>query len=212
LAKKTLAQLRTDLGADVVVVGSYTLMNDGGKSRIRLDIRAQDTAQGETIAENAITGEETDLFDIALQAGNRLRESLDPALSLAPERGDQRLPGSTNQLAIQFYSEGRARSFDFDFVGACDFLRRSVAADPGFALAHSALSEALWKLGYESDARSEAKLALQHAKGLSPETELAIQGQYQESLSDWASAAATYRTLFNLFPDNLTYGLQLAAE
>jgi DNA-binding winged helix-turn-helix (wHTH) protein/tetratricopeptide (TPR) repeat protein len=212
LAKKTLARLKSDLGADVVVVGSYTLMNDGGKSRIRLDIRAQDTAQGETIAENAITGEESDLFDIALQAGNRLRESLDPVLSLTPETGAQRFPGSTNQLAVQFYSEGRARSFEFDFVGARDFLRRSVAADPGFALAHSALSEALWKLGYESDARSEAKLALQHAKGLPTETELAIKGQYQESVLDWASAAATYRTLLNLFPDNLNYGLQLAAE
>ena len=212
LAKKTLAQLKSDLGVDVVVVGSYTLMGDGAKSRIRLDIRAQDTALGETIAENAITGEESDLFDIALQAGNRLRESLDPVLSLAPDRGAQRFPGSTNQLAVEFYSEGRARSLDFDFVGARDFLRRSVAADPGFALAHSALSEALGKLGYESDACSEAKLAMQHAKGLPPETELAIQGQYQESLSDWASAAATYRTLFNLFPDNLNYGLQLAAE
>ena len=31
LAKKTLAQLRSDLGVDVVVVGSYTLMGDGGK-------------------------------------------------------------------------------------------------------------------------------------------------------------------------------------
>jgi tetratricopeptide (TPR) repeat protein len=212
LAKKTLAQLRSDLGADVVVGGSYTLMNDGGKSRIRLDLRAQDTARGETIAESAITGEESDLFDIALQAGNRLRESLDPALSLAPQGADQHFPGSTNQLAVQFYSEGRARSFDFDFVGARDFLRRSVAADPGFAVAHSALSEALGRLGYESDARHEAKLALQHAKGLPPETKLAIQGQFQESQADWASAAATYRTLFNLFPDNLNYGLRLAAE
>jgi eukaryotic-like serine/threonine-protein kinase len=210
LSKERLAQLRSDLGADVVVVGSYTLMSDGGKNRIRLDIRAQDTALGETIAENAITGEESDLFDIALQAGNRLRENLDPALSLAPERGDQRLPGSTNQLALQFYSEGRGRILDFDFVGARDFLKRSVDADPHFALAHSALSEAWSKLGYDSEARSEAKVALQEAKGLPPETELAIQGQYQESVPDWESAAATYRTLFNLYPDNLNYGLRLA--
>src|ERR1035441_7542341 len=52
LAKKTLAQLKSDLGVDVVVVGSYTLMGDGAKSRIRLDIRAQDPEIGETIAEN----------------------------------------------------------------------------------------------------------------------------------------------------------------
>jgi DNA-binding winged helix-turn-helix (wHTH) protein/tetratricopeptide (TPR) repeat protein len=213
LAKSTLARLRSSLGADVVVVGSYTLVSDGGKNRIRLDIRAQDTALGETISENAITGDETDLFDIASQAGNRLRESLDPILSLAPEGGGiQPFPGSTNQLAVQFYSEGRARSYDFDFVGARDFLKRSIAADPGFALGHSALSEALSRLGYESDARYEAKLAMQDAKGLPPETTLAIQGRYQESLNDWADAAATSRTLFNLFPDNMDYGLRLAAE
>ncbi len=212
LAKGTLAQLRSSLDADVVVVGSYTLLSDGGKNRIRLDIRAQDTALGETIAEDSITGEESDLFDIASQAGNRLRESLDPALSLAPGGSAQRFPGSTNQVAVQFYSEGRARSYEFDFVGARDFLRRAVAADPGFALAHSALSEALSKLGNAAEARNEAKLALQGARGLPPETALAIQGQYQESVNDWTSAAATYRTLFNLFPDNLNYGLRLTSE
>ena len=86
-----------------------------------------------------------------------------------------------------------------------------MAADPEFALAHSALSEAWSRLGYENEARKEAKLALQYARGLPPETALAIQGQYRETLSDWSGAAAAYRTLFNLFPDNLSYGLRLAA-
>ncbi len=211
LAKETLTRLRSSLGADVVVVGSYTLLKDGAKNRIRLDIRAQDTALGETITADAITGEQSDLFDIAAQAGSRLRESLDPALSLAPERESPRFQGSTNQVALQFYSEGRARRYEFDFVGARDFLKRAVAADPEFALAHSALSEAWSRLGYENEARKEAKLALQYAHGLLPETALAIQGQYRETLSDWSGAAAAYRTLFNLFPDNLSYGLRLAS-
>src|ERR1017187_3103597 len=212
LAKGTLTQIRSSLGADVVVVGSYTLLSDGGSNRIRLDIRAQDTALGETIAEDAITGEESDLFNIASQAGDRLRESLDPVLSLAPETGAPHFSGSTNQIALQFYSEGRARSYDFDFVGARDFLKRAVTADPGFALAHSALSDAWSKLGYETEARYEAKLALQDMRGLPPEIGLEIQGRYQESANDWPSAASTYRTLFNLFPDNLNYGLRLASE
>ncbi len=69
LAKPTLARLRSSLGADVVVVGSYTLLKNGGKYKIRLDIRAQDTALGETIVEDALTGNENDLFDLASQAG-----------------------------------------------------------------------------------------------------------------------------------------------
>ena len=53
---------------------------------------------------------------------------------------------------------------------------------------------------------------MQHAEGWPPETKLAIQGQYQESVFDFAGDAATYRTLFNLFPDNLYYGLRLAGD
>ena len=45
LAPSTLQRLRTDPGADVVVLGSYTLLPGGGQ--IRLDLRIQDTAAGE---------------------------------------------------------------------------------------------------------------------------------------------------------------------
>ena len=210
LAKNTLARLGSNLEADIVIVGSYTLLNDGGKNRIRLDIRAQDTALGETIFEYAITGNENDLFDLASQAGSRLRESLNPSMSLAPETETSRFEGSSNQLALQFYSEGRARLYEFDFVGARNALQRAVAADPGFAAAHSALSNAWDSLGYESLARDEAKRALQPGRDLPQETALAIQGQYQESIRDWANAAITYQKMLQLFPDNLDYGLKLA--
>jgi DNA-binding winged helix-turn-helix (wHTH) protein/tetratricopeptide (TPR) repeat protein len=210
LAKSTLTRLKSSLGADVVVVGSYTLLSDGGKNRIRLDMRAQDTGLGETIFENSITGDEKDLFDLAAQAGSRLREGLDPALSLAPATDSSKVEGSTNQLALQFYSEGLARVYEFDFVGARDLLKRAVTADPDFAAAHSALSGAFGSLGYEAQEREEAKRALQHTRDLPQETALAIQGQYQESINDWPKAVLTYQKLFQLFPDNLRYGLRLA--
>lgn len=210
LAKNTLTRLRSNLGADVVIVGSYTLLSDGGKNRIRLDMRAQDTALGETVYEGAITGNENDLFDLASQAGSRLREGLDPSPGVAPSRDAPRFSGSANQLALQFYSEGRARLYDFDFVGARDLLKRAVTADPDFALAHSALARALSSLGYGAQERDEAKRALQLARNLPQETALAIQGQYQQSVNDWQGAVLTYRKLFGLFPDNLAYGLQLA--
>jgi DNA-binding winged helix-turn-helix (wHTH) protein/tetratricopeptide (TPR) repeat protein len=210
LAKNTLSRLRSNLGADVVVVGSYTLLSDEGENRIRLDIRAQDTALGETVYEGAVTGNENDLFDLAAQAGARLREGLNPSASLALPRDASRFSESQNQLALQFYSEGLARLYDFDFVGARDFLKRAVIADPEFALAHSALARALSGLGYEAQEREEAKRALQLTQNLPQETALTIQGQYQQSIDDWRDAVRTYRKLFSLFPDNLTYGLQLA--
>jgi TolB-like protein len=76
LAKGTLERLRINPGADYVVLGSYTLMEADAEKRIRLDLRLQDTADGETIAEEAITGNENNLFDLAAQAGGRLRQRL----------------------------------------------------------------------------------------------------------------------------------------
>ncbi len=85
LAKATLEQLRQNPGADMVVLGSYTPMPGKNEKRIRLDLRVQDTADGETIAEEAITGDQNNLFDLAAQAGARLRQrmGLSPQFSRA---------------------------------------------------------------------------------------------------------------------------------
>ena len=84
LAKATLDRLRTNPGADVVVLGSYTLLPGKDENRIRLDVRLQDTAAGETIAEEALTGSEDKLFELASQAGVDLRQSLGVS-SVSPE-------------------------------------------------------------------------------------------------------------------------------
>jgi hypothetical protein len=87
LAKGTLDRLRTNPGADFVVLGSYTLMQGDVNKRLRLDLRLQDTASGETIAEEAITGEQNNLFDLATEAGARLRQRLGPGSIL--DRGQR---------------------------------------------------------------------------------------------------------------------------
>ena len=71
LSHATLLRLRKNLGADVVVLGSYALLPDDGKNRLRLDVRLQDTAMGETIAQEAFTGDQAELFDLAGHAGDR---------------------------------------------------------------------------------------------------------------------------------------------
>ncbi len=212
LAKGTLAKLRSNLGADMIVLGSYAILPNPGKNSIRLDLRIQDTALGQTISEQAVTGYESNLFDLASQAGSRLRQSLSPVAVRAGPLEFSRSSGASNPLALQLYSQGRASLVDFDFVGARDFLKRAVAADPEFALAHSALSETWVHLGYGAEARNEARSALAHTQNLPQEEALQIRGDYQESTGDWSHAVLTFRYLFHLFPDNLTYGLRLVAD
>lgn len=209
LSHATLLRLRKNLGADVIVLGSYALLPENGKNRLRLDIRMQDTGAGETMAQEAFTGDQDELFDLAGRAGERLREGLLPAEDLAP--GSARpAPLAANQLALQFYSEGRARLLSFDFVGARDLLKRAIYADPHYAIAHSALASTLSHLGDDALARDEAKLAVDQSQHLPDEFALAIRGQYEEILHDWAAAGKTYAALVGLFPDNLDYGLRLA--
>jgi DNA-binding winged helix-turn-helix (wHTH) protein/TolB-like protein len=95
LSKDTLTRVSRTLGADIVVVGSYTALatNDAGE-QIRLDLRMQDARLGETIAAVVETGTEADLFDLVSRSGARLREEL-PLAPPGTERGSaaSRKPG-----------------------------------------------------------------------------------------------------------------------
>ena len=73
--KRTLESLRINSGADIVVLGSYTPVEEKDQKRIRLDVRMQDTASGETISREAFSGTEGSLFEVAAQAGQSCAEN-----------------------------------------------------------------------------------------------------------------------------------------
>jgi eukaryotic-like serine/threonine-protein kinase len=210
LAKATLERLHTNPGADVVVLGSYTLLPGKGPNRLRLDLRLQDTAAGETISEEALTGSEENLFELASQAGLHLRQSLGVS-SVSPEASSAaRASLPSNQQAVRLYAEGQAKLWAFDLIGARDLLLKAETADPQYPLVHSALSTAWGHLDYATKSRAEAQRALELSVHLPQEERLLIEGQYQATLSNWPKALEAYRSLFNLFPDSLEYGLLLA--
>jgi DNA-binding winged helix-turn-helix (wHTH) protein/TolB-like protein len=211
LSKSTLQRLRTNPGADVVVVGSYTMIPADPKRRIRLDVRLQDTSGGETIAEESVSGDESDLFSLVSDLGGKLRRNLGVAV---PSEGIEiatRAALPSNEKAARLYAEGRTRIWAFDYFGARDLLTKAIAADPEFPLAHAALSDVWWHTGYDARARSEAQQALELAKHLSQEQQLLVEGQYQRTVEEWPKAVETYRSLYHLFPDNLDYGILFAS-
>jgi DNA-binding winged helix-turn-helix (wHTH) protein/tetratricopeptide (TPR) repeat protein len=211
LAKPTLARLQTNPGADVVILGSYMLLPLNGHNRIRLDIRLQDTAAGETIAEEAFTGSEDNLFELVSQAGVRVRERLGLSVSLATATGVTRVALPANQLAVRYFTEGRGKLWAYELVAGRDLLVKAVAADPNYPLGHSALSEAWSLLGFQAKSRVEAKRALELSQNLPQEERLIVQGRYYQSVDDGVKALEVYQELFKRFPDRLDYGLRLAA-
>lgn len=211
LSRNTLARLHKSLGSDLVVLGSYTVLGEKSDGRIRLDLRLQDTVAGETVADLALVGSEADLFDLVSQAGARLREKLGVEAVSPVEAVSVRASLPSNREAARLYSEGLARLRVFDALEARDLLQRAVAADLKYPLAHSALAEAWFRLGYEKKAQQEARQGYELAANLSREERLVVEGRYREVDHEYEKALDAYRALFTLFPDNVDYGLRLAA-
>jgi eukaryotic-like serine/threonine-protein kinase len=209
LGKETLGRVRRNTGADLVLLGSYLATGEAG-GPIRLDLRLQDTAAGETIAVVSEKGTASDFDALATRAGAQLRDKLKlPAVSAADAAAVKAsLPSSPE--AAKLYAEGLARLRVFDEVSARDLLERAVAAEPNHALAHSALAAAWSGLGYDARAVTESKKAFDLSSDLSRETRLLVEGRYRAMNNEWAKAVEIYRSLFTFFPDNLDYGLQLA--
>jgi eukaryotic-like serine/threonine-protein kinase len=210
LSRNTLTRLHNDLDSDLVVLGSYTAITEKSGTRIRLDLRLQDTVAGETIADVVVVGGEADLFEMVAQAGSQLREKLGVEGVSPTEEVSIRASIPSNRDAARLYSEGLARLRVFDALAARDLLLRAVAADRNYSLAHSALAEAWSRLGYDKKAEREARQAYELAVNLSREDKLLVEGRYRAIDRQYDKAIEVYRTLFTLFPDNVEYGLQLA--
>jgi DNA-binding winged helix-turn-helix (wHTH) protein/tetratricopeptide (TPR) repeat protein len=210
LAADTLQRLRTNLDADYVVLGSYTDLGHPGKGRIRLDLRLQDARSGETVSEEAVTGQEDEIFELISEAGAHLRAHLGAGDLSTAQTATIRASLPTNPNAARLYSEGLVKLRSYEHLAARDLLLEAVKLEPAHALAHSALSAAWKGLGYDGKAQEEARKAWELSPGLERENQLWIEGRYRESASDWNRAIEVYRTLVEFFPDDIEYGLRLA--
>jgi len=210
LSRETLARLHRNLDSDLIVLGSYTALGEKPDTRIRIDLRLQDTAAGETVADIAVVGNEANLFDVVAEAGAQLREKLGVQAVSPVEAVSVRASLPANREAARLYSEGLARLRLFDALAARDLLQQAIAADPKFALAHSALAEAWFQLGYQKRDQQEARQAYDLSANLSREEKLLVEGRYREIGHEYDKAIEVYRSLVTLFPDNVDYGLKLA--
>jgi len=209
-SQETLARIRRRLGSDLVVLGSYTDLGPSAGGQLRVDLRLQDAATGETIASVAETGTEANVFQMVTHAGAQLRERLGVGSVTGGDAGGVRASMPSNPALARLYAEGLRKLRLFDALGARDLLEKVVAGEPEYALGHSALSLAYSSLGYDGKARAEAGGAFRLAGALPRENRLVVEGRYWETERDWQKAIQAYRSLVQAFPDNLDYGLRLA--
>jgi DNA-binding winged helix-turn-helix (wHTH) protein/tetratricopeptide (TPR) repeat protein len=206
----TSARVGGALNGDVLILGSYMVIGAGDHAQLRLDVRMQDAKTGEILAENADTGSTQELFRLTSRIGAQLRSRL----GLEPLQGSEEagvlaaLPLDPD--AARFYSLGVAKLRQFDALAAKDLLEQAAEADPKFSMVHAMLARAWAQLGYEQKHHEEAKTAFDLSTDLPRAQRLLVEGEYYESLGKQDQAASVYDALFEMFPDNVDYGLKLA--
>jgi DNA-binding winged helix-turn-helix (wHTH) protein/tetratricopeptide (TPR) repeat protein/TolB-like protein len=210
LTTRAMGQLRTVLGADMVVLGSYLTLNGPSGPQIRLDLRVLKLPEGEAVASLSEVGKQADLFEMVSRIGVRLRRELGlDGLRPSEARAVQALHPE-NPEAARLHAEALARLRASNPLEARDLLEKAVRIEPASAVIHSLLSRAWGDLGYDALAREEAGKAADLAGSLPRPQRLAIQARFYESGRKWAEAAEIYRSLWTFYPDDNEYGLQLA--
>lgn len=211
LDRSTVVRLGTALNSDVLILGSYLTIGSADHGRLRLDVRMQDGKTGEILTEAAETGGTEDLFYLVSRVGAKMRDRLGVQELQSTDEAGVLASLPLNPEAARFYALGVAKLREFDALAAKDLLEQAAKADPKFSLVHSMLAHAWADLGYQQKRREEAKTSLDLASDLPRAQRMLVEGEYYESLGKQEQAASVYRALFELFPDNVDYGLRLAA-
>jgi serine/threonine protein kinase/tetratricopeptide (TPR) repeat protein len=207
LAAETLAKVHSILGTNLVVLGSY-LDLDG---QIRVDVRVQDAAAGETVAKFSQVGTEAQLFDLVRHLGETLRNECG-AGEVTPEQATSiRASQPVNTEAAKLYAQGLAKLRSFDSMQARELLTQAVAKDPAYVMAHEALAEVWSQLGYDDKAKDESRRAFELSAGLSRQDALGSEARFREETREWTKAVDIYHSLWTVFPDDPEYGLRLAS-
>jgi len=210
-AHQNLPQLRTALGTDYIVSGSYTTIGSAQARQLRLDIQLQEALGGNVITSFAETGTEERLFELVSRTGSRLREKLG-VNAVTPEAASGILASlPSNPAAVRYYAEGLDAYRAYDNLTAREKLEKAIAADPNFPLAHAALADVHHALGYDARAKQEAQVALDHAAKLPRESRLVIEAQAHVQNNRYAQAAEIYQALWRFYPDNLDYAMRTAS-
>ena len=199
------------LNGDVLVLGAYTTVGTGKAESLRLDYRLQSAQSGAIQYEGSASGPAEQMFGLVESAGAALRRQMGLSAAPASAQADVLAVLPTGAEARRFYALGLEHMRDNDVATAKDLLMQAERADATFALTHLMLARAWGALGYDQNARLEALRALDRAGSLPQADRLLVRASYFDAQHDPEHAAAAYRALYTLYPDNLDYASGLIA-
>jgi DNA-binding winged helix-turn-helix (wHTH) protein/tetratricopeptide (TPR) repeat protein/TolB-like protein len=212
LSAEALARLRRRLGADVVVSGAYLSVAGPPTERLRFDVVVQDTRTGDVLAGDSKTGSAADVLDLMTSLGGGLRARLGLPPTTGPQSESIAAALPRDPEAARLYALGLDHLRRLDARAARDQLARASEREPTNPFIHLALSRAWSALGYDDQARAEARRASENASALSRESRLIVESRLAQVEKHWDRAVEIDRALVLLSPDDPEYGLRLTAD
>ncbi len=158
------------LGVSTVLEGSFRRAG----SRIRVTAQLIEVASGYHLWSERYDRELTDIFAIQDEIANGIVSKLRVALE-SGARGPLVKPGTSDVEAYDLYLKGRSamRHRGAELARAIDWFEQALVLDPGFALAHAGLTQALslsafWGMSRSDQVRDRAIAAAERALALDP--------------------------------------------
>src|SRR5271165_1044393 len=210
LDSENLSEIRQALGANYVLLGSYSIDAQSPGKGLTLDLHLEDSA-GNALGTFHRTGNETEYSKLVTEISAEVLGKL----------GTARLPeGEVSQLQHLYPNspEGRKLYFEaldklrsMDAPAALDLLKKAAQQDPSNVAIHSALADTWSQLKHDHEAADEARIAADLAQKtpLPFEYFVLARARSEEMSRDWVSAIKDYGLLFPHY-EQLSYGLQLA--
>jgi serine/threonine protein kinase/tetratricopeptide (TPR) repeat protein/TolB-like protein len=207
-APETVERVQRRLHCDYVVYGAFFDPGKAAGGRVQLDLRLERAPTHEVLASVSESGTELTLPELAARAGATLRSRLGvPGISTSNSSELQAALPSTPDAQRQYF-EGLRQLRSFDLLGARDSLTSATTADPNFSLAHAYLADAWQGLGYDDNAKQEARTGFELSTRLGREDKALVEARFREISSEWDKAIDLYRSLWTLYPENPEYAFR----
>jgi Tfp pilus assembly protein PilF len=197
-------------GSDYVITGAYLTMADGDDSPVRVDVRVQKIDSGESVLVLTESGRHAQLLELVGRLGARVKAGLGLPSASTAETSLLAAAPPANVQVVRLYTDGLAKLRAQEATTAKELFEAAIAIDRNYQPAYSALSEAWRQLADGERARSAARRAVELSAGLSTEDRLLAEARYADATRDLPNRLRLYRSLFELRPDEMEYGLKLA--
>ena len=186
-------------GADTVVWGQYAKFGD----QIRVDATLRDLKRNRQVPLKIENVSEKDIPNAVDRLADTIRQNLSVSQDILSElKASSYQPTSKSPEALRAYNQGLELLREGKNLEAATSLQAAVKEDPQFALAYSRLAEADSALGYDSEAESSARKAVELGRNLPSREKYLIEASHFRISKDYTKAAEVYQNLAKVSPDN----------